>query len=94
MNTDEIIRMAQEAGIFTPDLMCATVTLEIAERFADLVRADERKAHQEKINAIRIAFRRWEKIRDPIEYGSPVHLAEQVLMNAIMDAMAEPSKGE
>jgi phosphoenolpyruvate synthase/pyruvate phosphate dikinase len=44
MNTDEIIRMAQEAGIFTPDLMCVTVTLDMVERFAALVAAAEREA--------------------------------------------------
>ena len=37
MNTDEIIRMAQEVGIFTPDLMCATVTLDMVEKLTELI---------------------------------------------------------
>lgn len=44
MKNGEIIRMAQEVGIFTPDLMCVTVTLDMVERFAALVAAAEREA--------------------------------------------------
>ena len=36
MNT-KIIRMAQEVGIFTPDLMCVTVTLDMVEKLAELI---------------------------------------------------------
>jgi hypothetical protein len=36
MNT---IELAKRAGIFTPSGHCATVTIEVAERFAALVRA-------------------------------------------------------
>jgi len=43
-NRDEIIKMAREAGVFTPDGHCATVTIEVAERFAALVTAAEREA--------------------------------------------------
>jgi hypothetical protein len=44
MTRDDIIRMAREAGAFTEDLHCVTVTLEIAERFAALVTEAEREA--------------------------------------------------
>jgi len=44
LKNGEIIRMAQEVGIFTPDLMCVTVTLDMVERFAALVAAAEREA--------------------------------------------------
>jgi hypothetical protein len=44
MNTDEIIRMAQEVGIFTPELMCATVTLDMVERLIQVAQVDEREA--------------------------------------------------
>jgi hypothetical protein len=37
MNTDETIRMAQEVGIFTPDLMCATVTLDMVGKLTELI---------------------------------------------------------
>jgi hypothetical protein len=37
MTKDDVIRMAREAGVFTEDLHCVTVTIEIAERFAALV---------------------------------------------------------
>ena len=36
MNT-KIIRMAQEVGIFTPDLMCVTVTLDMVEKLTELI---------------------------------------------------------
>ena len=36
MNKDEIISMAREAGMITPEGHCETVSFDIAERFAAL----------------------------------------------------------
>lgn len=38
--TDKIIEAAKAAGVFTPSGYCATVTLEIAERFYAIARAE------------------------------------------------------
>ena len=44
MKNGEIIRMAQEIGIFTPDLMCVTVTLDMVKRLIQIAQAEEREA--------------------------------------------------
>lgn len=43
VDKDEIIKLAQEAGVFTPEGHCVTVSIDIAERFAALVAAHERE---------------------------------------------------
>ena len=53
MTRDEVIKLAQEAGVFTADKMCVTVSIEIAERFAALVETKAVAAEREALASLK-----------------------------------------
>jgi hypothetical protein len=61
MDREDIIKMAREAGVFTEDGYCITVTLEVAERFAQLVKQHVQIEQMPKFEALALLVREDER---------------------------------